>query len=101
MRLIPVLKAIGCPIFSVSERASTPPKKRSDFGLLSQNENYIYLPIHSFIVLVHSSGSKIWSYAAGDKGCGLLVKKGEIIRRVSEDALADSLIELIESEVGR
>ncbi len=36
---------------------------------------------------------------AGGKGCGLLFKKGEIIRRVSEDALADSLIELIESEV--
>ena len=38
---------------------------------------------------------------AGGKGCGLLFKKGEIIRRVSEDALADSLIELIEGEVGR
>ena len=38
---------------------------------------------------------------AGGKGCGLLFKKGEIIRRVSEDALADALIELIESEVGR
>ena len=37
---------------------------------------------------------------AGGKGCGLLFKKGEILRRVPEDRLADELMALIESEVG-
>ncbi|MEG1633165.1 MAG: flavodoxin-dependent (E)-4-hydroxy-3-methylbut-2-enyl-diphosphate synthase [Oscillospiraceae bacterium] len=35
---------------------------------------------------------------AGGRGCGLLFKKGEIIRRVREDEIVDSLMELIESE---
>ncbi|NCB51983.1 MAG: flavodoxin-dependent (E)-4-hydroxy-3-methylbut-2-enyl-diphosphate synthase [Clostridia bacterium] len=35
---------------------------------------------------------------AGGRDCGLLFKKGEIVRRVPEEALADALIELIESE---
>ena len=38
---------------------------------------------------------------AGGRGCGLLFKKGEIVRRVSEDELCDALLELIESEVGK
>ena len=37
---------------------------------------------------------------AGGKGCGLLFKKGEILRRVPADKLADELMALIESEVG-
>ena len=37
---------------------------------------------------------------AGGKGCGLLFKKGEIVRRVPEDELLGALMELIESEVG-
>lgn len=37
---------------------------------------------------------------AGGKSCGLLFKKGEILRRVPEEALADELMALIESEVG-
>ncbi len=38
---------------------------------------------------------------AGGRGCGLLFKKGEIIRRVPEEGLCDALVELVESEVGR
>ena len=38
---------------------------------------------------------------AGGKGCGVLFKKGQILRRVPESALADELIAMIESEVGR
>ena len=37
---------------------------------------------------------------AGGKGCGLLFKKGEIVRRVPEDELLGALMEIIESEVG-
>ncbi len=36
---------------------------------------------------------------AGGKGCGLLFKKGEVLRRVPEEGLCDALVELIESEV--
>ena len=38
---------------------------------------------------------------AGGKGCGLLFKKGEILRKVPEEGLADALLDLIESEAGR
>ena len=38
---------------------------------------------------------------AGGRGCGLLFKKGEIVRKVPEEGLCDALLELIESEVGR
>ena len=37
---------------------------------------------------------------AGGKGCGLLFKKGEILRKVPEEGLADALLDLIESEAG-
>lgn len=36
---------------------------------------------------------------AGGRGCGLLFKKGEIIRKVPESELCGALMELIESEV--
>ena len=36
---------------------------------------------------------------AGGRGCGLLFKKGEIVRRVPENQLCDALLELIKSEV--
>ena len=35
---------------------------------------------------------------AGGRGCGLLFRKGEIVRRVPEAELADALLQLIESE---
>ena len=38
---------------------------------------------------------------AGGRGCGLLFKKGEIVRRLPEDELCSALLELIESEVGK
>ena len=38
---------------------------------------------------------------AGGKGCGLLFKKGEIVRKVPEGELCAALMELIESEAGR
>ncbi len=33
---------------------------------------------------------------AGGEGCGVLIKKGEIIKKVGEDKLVDTLIEEIE-----
>jgi (E)-4-hydroxy-3-methylbut-2-enyl-diphosphate synthase len=33
---------------------------------------------------------------AGGDGCGVVIKKGEIIKKVSEDKLVDALIEEIE-----
>ena len=38
---------------------------------------------------------------AGGRGCGLLFKKGEIVRKVPEEGLCAALLELIESEVGK
>ena len=38
---------------------------------------------------------------AGGRGCGLLFKKGEIVRRLPENELCSALLELIESEVGK
>lgn len=38
---------------------------------------------------------------AGGRGCGLLFKKGEIVKKVPEGELCSALMELIESEVGR
>ena len=38
---------------------------------------------------------------AGGRGCGLLLKKGEIVGKVSEERLCDALLELIESEAGQ
>ena len=35
---------------------------------------------------------------AGGRECGLLLKKGEIIRRVPESELLDALMDLIEGE---
>ncbi len=37
---------------------------------------------------------------AGGKGCGLLFKKGEIVRKVPESELCSALMELIESGEG-
>ena len=38
---------------------------------------------------------------AGGRGCGLLFKKGEIVRKVPEEGLCAALLELIGSEVGK
>ena len=36
------------------------------------------------------------SVAAGGEGCGLVFKKGEIIRKVPEEKLVDALMEEVE-----
>ena len=35
---------------------------------------------------------------AGGKGCGMLFRKGEIVRKVSEDGMASALVKSIEDD---